>query len=38
MAKLKTLSVYQSIFSASNFHMHIFNMSVTFVQSAEKIQ
>ena len=39
MAKLKTLSFYQkTFFSASNFHMHIFNMSVTFLQSVEKIQ
>ena len=39
MAKLKTLSVCQkNIFSASNFFMHVFIMSVTYLQSAEKIQ
>ena len=39
IAKLKTLYVCQKIFfSASNFSMHIFNMSVTYLQSAEKIQ
>ena len=38
MAKLKTLQVCQNIFSASNFFMHIFNMSVAYLQSAEKIQ
>ena len=39
MAKLKTLKVCQKIFfSASNFFMHIFNMSVIYQQSVEKIQ
>ena len=39
MAKLKTLSICQkNIFLASNFFMHIFNMSVTNLQSVEKIQ
>ena len=41
MAKLKALSVWQYIyitfFSASIFHMHIFNMSVTNLQSVERI-
>ena len=36
MAKLVSLS--NNIFSASNFFMHIFIMSVTYLQSAEKIQ
>ena len=35
MAKLKTL---KTSFSASNFFMHIFNISVTYLQSVEKIQ
>ena len=39
MAKLKTLSVFQkNNFSASNFFMHIFYRSVTFLQIVEKIQ
>ena len=39
MAKLKALQVCQKkIFSASNTFMHIFNMSVTYLQNAEKIQ
>ena len=39
MAQLKTIYVCQKIlFSASNFFMHIYNMSVTYLQSAEKIQ
>ena len=39
LSKLKTLSVCQkNIFSASNFFMYIFNMSVTYLQSVEKIQ
>ena len=41
LAMLKTLSVCQKIFfSASNFFMHIFNMSETYMylQSVEKIQ
>ena len=38
MAKLKTLQVCPNIFSASNFFMHICNMSVTYLQSVEKIQ
>ena len=38
MAKLKTLSICQKSFSASNFFMHIFNISVTYLQSAEKFQ
>ena len=39
LAMLKTLSVSQkNIFSASNFFMHIFNMSVTYLQSVEKMQ
>ena len=28
----------KNIFSASNFFMHIFNMSATYLQSVEKIQ
>ena len=31
-------SFLKNIFSASNFFMHIFNMSVTYLQSVEKIQ
>ena len=38
LAMLKTLSVCQKNFSASNFFMPIFNMSVTYLQSVEKIQ
>ena len=39
MGKLNTQSICQkNIFSASNFFMHIFNMSVTYLQSVEKIQ
>ena len=39
LAMLKTLSVCQKIiFSALNFFMHIFNMSVLYLQSVEKIQ
>ena len=38
MAKLKTQSICQkNIFSASNFFMHIYNISVIFLQSIEKI-
>ena len=36
MAKLKALYVCQ-LFSASNYFIHIFNMSVTYLQNAEKI-
>ena len=32
------LILSKNIFSASNFHMHIFNMWLTFLQSVEKIQ
>ena len=32
------VSLSKNIFSASNFFMHIFNMSVTYLQSVEKIQ
>ena len=39
MAKEKNpVSLSKNIFSASNFFMHIFNMSVTYLQSVEKIQ
>ena len=39
MAKLKNpVSLSKNNFSASNFFMHIFIMSVTYLQSAEKIQ
>ena len=39
MAKLKNLlSLWKNIFSASNFFMHIFIMSVTYLQSVENIQ
>ena len=44
MAQLKTLSVCEKKKnkkknkSASNFFMHIFNISVTYLQSIEKIQ
>ena len=38
MATLKTLSICQkNTFSASNFFMHIFNMSVTYLQSVERV-
>ena len=38
MAKLKTLSVCQkNIFSALNVFMHIYNISVIYMQSIEKI-
>ena len=32
------VSLSKNIFSASNFFMHIFNISVTYMQSVEKIQ
>ena len=32
------VSLSKNIVSASNFFMHIFNMSVTYLQSVEKIQ
>ena len=32
------VSLSKNIFSASNFFMHIFNMSVTYLQSVEKMQ
>ena len=32
------VSLSKNTFSASNFFMHIFNMSVMYVQSIEKIQ
>ena len=32
------VSLSKNIFSASNFFMHIFNMSATYFQSVEKIQ
>ena len=32
------ISLVKNIFSASNFFMHIFNISVTYLQSVEKIQ
>ena len=38
LAKLKTPKFVKKYFSASNFFMHIFNMSVTYLQSVEKIQ
>ena len=39
MAKLKKpVSLSNNIFSVSNFFMHISNMSVTYLQSVEKIQ
>ena len=31
-------SLSKNIFSVSNFFMHIFNMSATYLQSVEKIQ
>ena len=34
----KRVSMSKNNISASNFHMHIFNMSVTFLQSVEKIR
>ena len=34
----KKLSLSKNIFSASNFFMHIFIISVTYPQSAEKIK
>ena len=38
MAKLKTLSVFKkNILSASNFLIHIYNISVIYLQSIEKI-
>ena len=38
MARLKTLYVCQkNIFSALNFFMHIFSISVIYLQSTEKI-
>ena len=38
MIKLKTLlSLSKNIFSELNFIMHIFNMSVTYLQSIEKL-
>ena len=33
-----TVSLSKNNFSASNFFMHIFIMSVTYLQGAEKIQ
>ena len=38
MAKLKPCKFVQKSFSASIFFMHIFNMSVTYLQSVEKNQ
>ena len=32
------VSLSKTFFSASNLFMHIFNMSVTYLQNAEKIQ
>ena len=32
------VSLSKNIFSASNFFMHIFNMSETYLQSVEKMQ
>ena len=32
------VSLSKNIFSTSNFFMHIFNMFVTYLQSAEKMQ
>ena len=32
------VSLSKNIFSAFNFFMHIFNMSVTYLQSVEKMQ
>ena len=32
------VSLSKNIFSASNFFMHIYNISVTYLRSAEKIQ
>ena len=32
------VNLSKNIFSASHFFMHIFNMSVTYLQHAEKIQ
>ena len=32
------VSLLKNIFAASNFFMHIFNMSVIYQQNAEKIQ
>ena len=38
-SKFQTPIILSKIFlSASNFFMHIFNMSVTYLQSVEKIQ
>ena len=34
----KPVSFQKLFFSASNFFMHIFNMSATYLQSVEKIQ
>ena len=34
----ENVSFLKNIFSASNSFMHIFNMSVTYLQNAEKIQ
>ena len=33
-----SVSLSKNIFSASNFFMHIFSMSVTYLQSFEKMQ
>ena len=38
MAKLKTCKFVKNTFSALNFFMHIFIMSVTYLQSVERIQ
>ena len=39
MAKLKPCQFgKKKLFSASNFFMHILNMSVTYLQNVEKIQ
>ena len=38
MAKLKTLQVWPKTISASNFFMHIFHISVTYLHSVENIQ
>ena len=37
MVKLKTVSLSKNIFSASNFFKHIYNISVIYLQSIEKI-
>ena len=34
----QNICILKNIFSASNVFMHIFNMSVTYLQSVEKIQ